>query len=396
MTASTKSMPLEPGPLDGTKPTAPTKTDAAATKRESQFSTIFNSFNLSKEIVVECKGSDKEDRTASGKEAGVDRTKPDAEKYSPPNNIGSITITPVPSVAKNDSRQQNSDKRKPESTIRVKTQATLIKEAEELARKEKDRHRTKQRDGDRTKPHEKRIDTPLHVDTTQPKDQKKSDGPNPTRTETKEEISQRQIETMRVAENNIPRPALIPVHHSPTFAKPDRRPPETKKPKKDVVIVSDMDPLEDVVQEPLSIDDSSSDVEVVEDLTGKSEPIKPNELPIPKKSDSKSNSDVKKQSDSRQSDTVVQSNREKTNSNLVVNHKKESSHSLPASKHSSKDRTKTQERIHISSKDHKSVDGQKRYNHQMEKLDADDTHADINKVMQNLREMQVSSIRFKI
>lgn len=103
---------------------------------------------------------------------------------------------------------------------------------------------------------DKRVDSPLHVDTSYQPSKK---DPSPKH---KDEIPQKQIENMRVAENNIPRPALVPVHHSPTFAKPDKRPPEVKK-KKDVVIISDVDPLSE--QEPLAVDDSSSDVEVVED-----------------------------------------------------------------------------------------------------------------------------------
>lgn len=112
------------------------------------------------------------------------------------------------------------------------------------------------------------------------------------------EVSQKQIESMRIAENNIPRPALVPVHHSPTFAKPDKRPPEVKK-KKDVVIVSDLDPLADSAPEPLSVDDSSSDVELIEDKTEKSDKC---EVPSKDKNSQKKMPNKKVDTDRQKSD----------------------------------------------------------------------------------------------
>lgn len=219
------------------KPEAPLTADDTKYK-PNVFSSMLNSYNLSKDLVVEKpekKDSDKKD-----------------DIYVPPNNIGSITITPVPNQAKLDKKNISNDK----GLIRVKSPAALNEMVNKKEKQKKEKNHVK----------EKPIDTPLHVDTNyQSKEISK-----------KAEISQKQIECMRVSENNIPRPALVPVQHSPTFAKPDKRPPEAKK-KKDIVIVSDVDPLADNVQEPLAIDDSSSDVEVVEEKTDKCE--KQSEVP---------------------------------------------------------------------------------------------------------------------
>ncbi|CAK1542749.1 unnamed protein product [Leptosia nina] len=133
--------------------------------------------------------------------------------------VSSITITPVPNKEK---------KEKKEPLIRVKSPAAL----NDMIKKDKKSKRDKE--------------TPVHMETK----------------EKNNEISQKQIDNMKALENNIPHPALVPVHQSPTFAKPDKRPPEKKK--KDVLIISDMDPLSDN-QEPVAVDDSSSDIEVIED-----------------------------------------------------------------------------------------------------------------------------------
>ncbi|XP_063831775.1 proteoglycan 4-like [Ostrinia nubilalis] len=224
-----------------TNPPAP----AAPPKEEDKYkpnSVLGTFFNLNKDLIVERPEDRKNDRVKD-------------DVYVPPNNIGSITITPV-IPAQKDKKPVVPDKPK-EGLIRVKSPAAL----NEMVKKEKAKKPEKT-----NHVKEKRMDTPLHIDTNlQPS--KKDPSPK------KDEISPKQIETMRITENNIPRPALVPVRHSPTFAKPDKRPPEVKK-KKDVVIVSDVDPLGDVQAEPFAVDDSSSDVELVEDSknTDKSEP----------------------------------------------------------------------------------------------------------------------------
>ncbi|KAL4702222.1 hypothetical protein ACJJTC_012479 [Scirpophaga incertulas] len=216
------------------KPTEKPETEDKDKYKNPIFGTIINSFSLNKDLIVE-KPDDRK------REEKLD------EIY--PNNIGSITITPVPSVKdkKINSVITSTDKHK-EGLIRVKSPAAL----NEMAKKEK----LKKQEKDKNHVKEKR--EPLHVDTSYQQNKKE---PSP---KNKDEITQKQIENMRVAENNIPRPALVPVQHSPTFAKPDKRPPEVKR-KKDVVIVSDVDPLSDCQPETFAIDDSSSDVEFVED-----------------------------------------------------------------------------------------------------------------------------------
>lgn len=164
-----------------------------------------------------------------------------------PNNIGSITITPV-----NTQKDKKISEKSKEALIRVKSPAAL----NEMVHKK-----------DKVKKPEKlkNMETPLHIDTNIPS---KKDLTSPKH---KEEISQKHIENLRMMENNIPRPSLVSVHHSPTFVKPDKRPPEVKK-KKEIIIVSDINPLDDNNQEPVNLDDSSSDLEIVEDKLDKSEP----------------------------------------------------------------------------------------------------------------------------
>ncbi|KAJ0172806.1 hypothetical protein K1T71_011945 [Dendrolimus kikuchii] len=232
-------------------------TENTKIKSNTIFGTIVNSYSLSKDVIIE-------------KEKKEDKIKEDS--YIPPNNIGSITITPVPT-------QKDKKTATEKGAIRVKSPAALN---EMVTKKDK----LKKIDKNHIK--DKRIDTPLHVDTNFSTN-KKNVSPL-----TKDEIPQKQIENMRVNENNIPRPALVPVHHSPTFAKPDKRAPEVKK-KKDLVIVSDLDPLGDGCIEPLAIDDSSSDVEVIEEKTDKCEPKMSENNPVPFKgvADSKKVNSVK-------------------------------------------------------------------------------------------------------
>lgn len=253
--------------------TSPEKTEVNDNKDKDSkcnsntvFGTIMNSFSLSKDLVVE-----KQDDRRKESVIVIDKGKEDL--YIPPNNIGSITITPVPhnqpKVEKKPNNVIITETKHKESLIRVKSPAALnemVKKDNQKAletihkienKKEKDKHKKI----DKQNSKEKRVNSPLHIDTSY---QPKLKEPTPSPKSKIEEISKQQIESMRVAENNIPRPALVPVHISPTFAKPDKRPPEIKK-KKDILIVSDVDPLSDIHQEPVSIDDSSSDVEVVED-----------------------------------------------------------------------------------------------------------------------------------
>ncbi|XP_063895661.1 yemanuclein isoform X1 [Helicoverpa armigera] len=216
---------------------SPDKTDTEEPKvsKNSVFGNIMNTFSISKDLIVE--KPDKKD------------TEKKEELYIPPNNIGSITITPVPNNPPKPEKKLNNNVQatdKHSGFIRVKSPAAL----NEMVKKDKSKK------SEKSQIKEKRVASPLHVDTSYQPSKK---DPSP---KLKEEIPQKQIESMRVSENNIPRPALVPVHHSPTFAKPDKRPPEVKK-KKDVVIISDVDPLSE--QEPLAVDDSSSDVELVED-----------------------------------------------------------------------------------------------------------------------------------
>lgn len=226
-------------------------------KPNSVFSTILNTLSLSKDLIIE-----KPEKKDEKKE----------ELYIPPNNIGHITITPVPPNPQKQEKKLNNNvpmltmtNEKQSGFIRVKSPAALNDMVKKDKVKKVDKHVK-----------EKRVQSPLHVDTSYQPNKK---DPSPKH---KEEIPQKQIETMRIAENNIPRPALVPVHHSPTFAKPDKRPPEVKK-KKEVLIVSDVDPLGDQ-QEPLAIDDSSSDVELIEDSrTDKSEPKHDKNETVPSK-----------------------------------------------------------------------------------------------------------------
>ncbi|XP_013171620.1 PREDICTED: yemanuclein-alpha isoform X3 [Papilio xuthus] len=204
------------------------------------FGKIINSYSISNDLIVE-KAEDKKKDTA-------DKSKEDI--YIPSNNIGCITITPVPNQQK-PYKKNNIITDKKEPLLKVKSPAAL----NEMVKKDKHKKPEKKKN---------RVESPLHIETGY---QNKEPTPSP---KSKEEITQKQLENMRTAENNLPRPALIPVHHSPTFAKPDKRPPEVKK-KKDVMIVSDVDPLGDVQQEPVAIDDSSSDIEVVEEKTDKSD-----------------------------------------------------------------------------------------------------------------------------
>ncbi|XP_045539364.1 yemanuclein isoform X3 [Papilio machaon] len=198
------------------------------------FGKIINSYAISNDLIVEKAEDKRKDITEKSKE----------DVYIPSNNIGCITITPVPNQQK-PYKKNNIITDKKEPLLKVKSPAAL----NEMIKKDKHKKPEKKKN---------RVESPLHIDTGY---QNKEPTASP---KSKEEISQKQLENMRTAENNLPRPALIPVHHSPTFAKPDKRPPEVKK-KKDVMIVSDVDPLGDVQQEPVAIDDSSSDIEVVED-----------------------------------------------------------------------------------------------------------------------------------
>lgn len=199
---------------------------------------------------------------------------------------------------------------KKDQSIRVKSQATLTKEADELAKKEK------------TKPQENSV-TPIYVDTNF-----KDKNPNFTK-----QISQKHIDNMRVSESTIPRPTLIPVHISPTFAKPEKRAPDLKKFKKE-----DVDPL---LCEPVSVDDSSSDIEVIGE-----------EVIIPHVKDSK----VRQESVGR--DNKVNSNNSKLQNNDL------------------NDKVKNDN-----------------LQNNAEKMEIDDNEADIHKVMQHLREMQDSQDR---
>lgn len=285
--------------------------DTEDDKEKTKIPSVFG-FPLSKELIVET--PDKKEITEKSKEEYV------------PNSIGSITITPV--VSHKEKKAINvSAMDKKEPLLRVKSPAML----NEMAKKEK--HKTKEKTQNVK---EKRVDSPLHVDTSyQPN--KKEPAPSPTLM--KEEVTKKQIENMRVAENNIPRPTLVPVHHSPTFAKPDKRPPEVKK-KKEIVIISDLDPLGDVQPEPVvAVDDSSSDVEVIED--SKSELNNEKCDPVPLK------------------DKV----------SVDTNHKKEA-------KHSSNPKERAKERPE---------------NHRREKTD-DVPEDDFSTVMKNLKEMEVSCV----
>ncbi|XP_046970682.1 yemanuclein-like isoform X2 [Vanessa cardui] len=211
------------------------------------FGSIMNSYTLNKDLVIE---------TPEDRKKESDRSKEDS--YIP-NNIGSITITPVVNNQKDKKVNSTVNDKGKEPLIRVKSPAALN---EMIHKKEKEKHKKPEKPAPPAR--EKSVQSPLHIDTNY---QTKKSSPSP---KTKDEITQKQIESMRIAENNIPRPGLVSVNHSPTFAKPDKRPPEVKK-KKDIVIISDMDPLADVPQEPLAVDDSSSDVEVVEDKSDKIE-----------------------------------------------------------------------------------------------------------------------------
>ncbi|XP_050355455.1 yemanuclein isoform X2 [Nymphalis io] len=211
------------------------------------FGSLINSYTLNKDLVIE---------TPEDRKKDSDRSKEDS--YIP-NNIGSITITPVVNNQKDKKVNITVNDKAKEPLLRVKSPAALN---EMIHKKEKEKQKKPEKPAPPAR--EKSVQSPLHIDTNY---QAKKSSPSP---KTKDEISQKQIESMRIAENNIPRPGLVSVNHSPTFAKPDKRPPEVKK-KKDIVIISDMDPLADVVQEPLAVDDSSSDVEVVEDKSDKIE-----------------------------------------------------------------------------------------------------------------------------
>lgn len=307
-----------------------------------------------------------EDRT---KNKEIEPVKPE-DNFVTSNNVGSITITPVENSKPEKSQIKTSsannlvasyDKQK-EVLIRVKSPAVLIKEANEIAKKEKDsRHKSKHSEKTPPVSKEKRAASPLHIETNfQPKE--KTPSPNFK----KDEITHKQIESMRSSEDKIPRPALVPVHHSPTFAKPDKRPPDAKK-KKEIVIISDLDPLSDPLgdlnNEPVAIDDSDSDVEVIEDKVIENSDIS---LVKPKHDSGNLQSDLNKsQSEcNRQKDTVP------LNDKIVIQCSvQQDDGRKPTDKERPKE--KTQER--------------------RLKLDMDETDAaaDIDTVMRNLREMQV-------
>ncbi|XP_072945743.1 uncharacterized protein [Epargyreus clarus] len=176
--------------------------------------------------------------------------------YIPP-SIGSITITPVPSQ-KTDRKVNNTlpvEKPK-DSFLRVISPAAL----NEMAKKDKEKQKKIEKVNTSK---DKRVESPLHVDTSYQTNKKE---PSP---KTKlEEINPKQIEAMRLAENNIPRPALI-AKHTPPIVKPDKR--QDVKKKKDLFIMSDVDPLADVQQETVDVEDSSNSVELVEEKTDLSE-----------------------------------------------------------------------------------------------------------------------------
>ncbi|XP_041970105.1 yemanuclein isoform X2 [Aricia agestis] len=205
------------------------------------FTTIVNSFLPNKESSTDNMDDRKNDAADKGK-----------EDYIRPNNIGSITITPV----RTEKKINNSSDKNKEPLLRVKSPAALNEMVNKKDKQKKDKTNYVK---------EKSVDTPLHIDTGYQSKKESTQSPK-----NMEEISQKHIESMRIAENNIPRPVLV-AKHSPTFAKPDKRPPDARK-KKEVLIVSDMDPLADCPQEPLAVDDSSSDVEVIEDKSDPSEP----------------------------------------------------------------------------------------------------------------------------
>lgn len=208
------------------------------------FGSIINSYSLNSDLVVEKAEERKRETPDKGKE----------DLYIPP-NIGSITITPVPHQPK----EKKAAEKQKEPLLRVKSPAALN---DMLNKKDKEKHRKPEKQKEQK---ERRVASPLQIDTGHQPNKK---DPITSPKLKPEEVTQRQIESMRTAENNLPRPTLVPVHHSPTFAKPDKRPPEVKK-KKDIVIVSDLDPLGDIQpEEPLAVDDSSSDVEVVEEKNG--------------------------------------------------------------------------------------------------------------------------------
>ncbi|XP_045778466.1 yemanuclein isoform X2 [Maniola jurtina] len=256
------------------------------------FGTVLNSYSLSQDLVIE-----KDD-----KKKDLERSKDDL--YNPPSTIGSITITAVPANQKDKKTNNVPEKPKDAPLIRVKSPAALNEMVTNKKDKEKDKYKKTDKDKDlnlkrlETPLHvdttkHKRLDTPLHVDTTNHNKKEAEKSPKTKDKLSKEEFSKKQIESMRIAESNIPRPGLVSVSHSPTFAKPDKRPPEVKK-KKDIVIVSDLDPLSDVVQEPVAVDDSSSDVELVEEkLVDKSEHKSENIVPLKDRSDKSDSKKVK-------------------------------------------------------------------------------------------------------
>ncbi|KAI5633716.1 HPC2 and ubinuclein domain-containing protein [Phthorimaea operculella] len=240
--------------------------DVGANDKDKQtiFGSILNSFTLSKDLVVE----KQEDKKKEDKKE---------DSYIPSNIPGSITITPVVNNQKTDKKVNVPiDKHKSDGLIRVKSPQALNdmvhkQEKKNIHKRDKDKHR-KDKHHNHEKHKERRVNSPLHIDTSY--QSKKEPTPSP---KTKDEIRQRQIDNLRLDESNIPRPALIPVHLSPTFAKPDKRPPEKKKnnalpasdldtKKKDVLIVSDMDPLSDNLDSVVAVDDSSSDIELKEEM----------------------------------------------------------------------------------------------------------------------------------
>lgn len=203
-------------------------------------------------IITACTASKELERSDERKIDLSDKNKEDL--YIPP-SIGSITITPVPSQ-KTDRKVNNTlpvEKPK-ESFLRVISPAAL----NEMAKKDKDKQKKIEKV---TTSKEKRVESPLQVDTSYQTNKKE---PSP---KTKvEEINPKQIEAMRLAENNIPRPALIAKHmNAPTVPKTD------VKKKKDLFIMSDVDPLGDIQQETVDVEDSSNSVELVEEKTDASE-----------------------------------------------------------------------------------------------------------------------------
>ncbi|KOB73666.1 Dynein heavy chain, partial [Operophtera brumata] len=313
---------------DGRQPSVTQKTTGTDSRQPSVNQKTMGTDSRQPSVTQKTTGTDIRQASVTQKAASTDNRPPSVTQKTTGTDIRQTCVTQKatstdnrqPSVTQKatstDNRQPSvtqkatsTDKRQPSvsqkatatdnkqtSLIRVKSPAALNESVNKKEVKTKKPEKSiSNPEKNHSNPKDKRVDIPLQIDTSfQPAKKEPSPKNKDISPKTKDALSQKQIESLRVKENNIPRPALVPVSHSPTFAKPDKRPPELKKPKDtttevkktkdievkkktEIMIVSDVDPLSD--QETVAVDDSSSDVEVIETDKFFEVPLQDNTVP---------------------------------------------------------------------------------------------------------------------